>query len=255
MKYGLNPFNVKSLIVGLRYLKMFYESDSLPAGSVDLECLYRGSMLRSQLLVTLYTSAIAENPMLQSSFYDAGDIVQASCHVSRKATRFLTQFEKTCSENELMDVSSHYCMRLAACGRKDTKVMLLIAECLLFSLRYANMDPSDMTQFLLKHKSQDLFKYLPINTKDTLDTLSKAICKKESSYTVKVPWTYALDQVSTRSVVLDNGAARVPCTYLLEACVDQYFTTLQSGLDFAKTAYSTGTECTVECLYNSDTCH
>jgi len=220
---------------------MLYEGDSLPAGSVDLECLYCGSMFRSQLLVLLYTSAVAENPMLQSSFCNASDIVQASCHVSRKGTRILAQFEKCCDENELMDVSSHYCIRLAACGRKDTRVMVLVAECLLFSLRYANMDPSDMSQFLLKHKSKDLFKYLSINTKDTLDTLSKAICKKESSYVVKIPWRYALDQVSTRSVVLDDGAACVPCIYLLEACVGHYFTILQSGLDSAKTAYSTGT--------------
>lgn len=157
---------------------MFYECDSLPAGSVDLECLYCGSMFRSQVLVTLYTSAVAENPMLQSSFCDASDIVQASGHVSRKAIRFLTQFEKCCNENELMDVSSHYCIRLAACGKKDTRAMVLVAECLLFSLRYANMDPSDMSQFLLKHKSKDLFKYLSINTKDRLEALSKAICKK-----------------------------------------------------------------------------
>ena len=226
--------------MGLEFSKMFYECDSLPAGSVDLECLYCGSMFRSQLLITLYTSAVAETPTLQPSFCDASDIVQASGHVCRKAIRFLTQFEKCCNENELMDVSSHYCVRLAACG-KDTRAMVVVAECLLFSLRYANMDPSDMSQFLLKHKSKDLFKYLSIGTKDRLETLSKAICKKESGYIVKIPWRYALNQVSTRSVVLADGAACVPSTYLLEACVDHYFTILQSGLDSAKTAYSTGT--------------
>jgi len=240
MKYGLNPSNAKCLIVGLRCLKMFYESGSLPARSIDLECLYRGSMLRSQILVILYNSAVAENPILQSPLCDATDIVQAGCHVSRRATKLLAQFEKDCSDNELIDVSSHYCTRLAACGRKDTRVVLLVAECLLFSLRYTNMDPNHMSQFLLKHKSKDLFRYLPINTKDTLDTLSVAICKKDSSCIVKVPWTYSLDKVSTRSVVLDNGAASVPCTYLLEACIHDYFTILQNGIDSAKTAYTTG---------------
>lgn len=224
--------------MGLSFRKMFYESDSLPTGSVDLECLYQGTMLRSQLLVTLYKSAIADNPELHSnSTFAAADISQTN--LSAKTKRLVAQFDSTCSENELMDVTSHYCMRLAACGRKGTRHLLLLAESLLFSIRYNKMDPDALSQFLLQHKSMDLFKHLPTSTKE-LNVLSKAICSKDNKHTVMIPWTCVLDLVRARAVTLDSGNAHVPCTYILEACLDHFSSELLKGLDSARAAYRTG---------------
>ena len=220
-------------------LKMFYEDDSLPTGSVGLECLYQGTMLRSQLLVTLYKSAIADNPALHSnSNFTAADISETS--LSAKTRRLVAQFDDNCSENELMDVTSHYCMRLAACGRKDTRHLLLVAESLLFSIRYSNMDPDALSQFILQYKSMDLFKHLPINTPEELNILSKAIYSKDNKHSVMVPWTCVLDLVRSRTVTLDNGNAHVPCTYILQAALDHFCDQLHRGLDSAKAAYKTG---------------
>ena len=219
--------------------KMFYEIDSFPTGSVDLECLYQGAMLRSQLLVTLYKSAIADNPELNSNqIFTAADI--SEINLSRKTTRLVTQFDNACSENELMDITSHYCMRLAACVKKDTRHLLLVAETLLFSIRYTNMDADAMSQFLLQHKSKELFKKLSISTKEELNALSKAICNKDTKYSVTMPWTCVLDLVRSRAVTLNNGNAHLPCTYILQASLDHFSNELHKGLNSAKLAYKTG---------------
>ena len=218
---------------------MFYEADSLPTGSVDLECLYQGTMLRSQLLVSLYKSAIADNPELHSNpTFTAADI--SEINLSRKTTRLVAQFDDACSENELMDITSHYCMRLAACVKKDTRHLLLVAETLLFSIRYNNMDADSLSHFLLQHKSKRLFKKLPISTKEELNVLSKAICDKDTKYSVTIPWTCVLDLVCSRTVTLDSGDARIPCTYLLQASLDHFCSELRNGLNSAKLAYRTG---------------
>lgn len=217
---------------------MFYESDTLPSGSVDLECLYQGTMLRSQLLVTLYKSAIDDNPELHcNSTFSAADVSQIN--VNAKTRRLANQFDKTCSENEVLDVTSHYCIRLAACGRKDTRHLLLVAESLLFSIRYNKMDPDALSQFFLRHKSMDLFKHLPTSVKE-LNVLAKAICSKDNDYSVMVPWTSVVDLVRRRTVTLDSGNAHVPCTYLLQASLDHFCRELHNGLDSAKLAYRTG---------------
>lgn len=218
---------------------MFYENDSLPTGSVSLEGLYQGAMLRSQLLVTLYKSAIAKNPALHSnSNFTAADVSETNLSV--KTRRLVAQFDDSCSENELMDVTSHYCMRLAACGRKATRHLLLVAESLLFSIRYSNMDPDALSQFILQHKSMDIFKNLPINTTEGLNVLSKAIYSKDNKYSVMVPWTCVLDLVRSRTVTLDSGNAHVPCTYILQAALNHFCSELRRGLDSAKAAYKTG---------------
>ena len=218
---------------------MFYEYDSLPTGSVDLECLHQGSLLRSQLLVTLYKTAITENYELHSnSMFTAADISQIN--LCQKATRLVSQFDSACSESGLMDVTSHYCMRLAACGRKDTRHLLLVAESLLFSIRYASMDPDAISQFLLQHKSMKLFKQLPTSSKDELNALSQAICNRNDKYYVNLPWTSMLDLVRSRSVTLNSGNAHVPCTYILQASLDHFYSELCKGLDSAKAAYKTG---------------
>lgn len=218
---------------------MFYESDSLPTGSVDFECLYQGTMLRSQLLVTLYKSAIADSPELHSnSTFTAADISQIN--LCQKVTKLVAQFDNTCNENELIDVTSHYCARLAACGRKETRHLLLVAESLLFHIRYTNMDRDSVSQFLLQHKSKNLFKQLPTSTKDRLDDLSKAICDKDDTCNVKLPWTCVLDLVRSRTVTLNSGTAHVPCTYILQASLDHFCDELRKGLDSARAAYRTG---------------
>ena len=218
---------------------MFYETDSLPTGSVDLECLYQGTMLRSQLLVVLYKSAIADNPELQSNpTFIAADISQIN--LSRNTTKLVAQFDNACSENELMDITSHYCMRLAACVRRDTRHLLLVAETLLFSIRYTDMDADALSQFLLQYKSKELFKRLPTSTKEELNVLSKAIYNKDSKYSVMIPWTCVLDLVRSRTVTLDNGNAYVPCTHLLQASLEHFCSELHEGLTSAKLAYRTG---------------
>lgn len=219
---------------------MFYEADSLPTGSVDLECLYQGTMLRSQLLVTLYKSAIADSPELHSNptFITAADI--SKINLSRKTTRLVAQFDDACSENELMDITSHYCMRLAACVKRDTRHLLLVAEALLFSIRYNNMDADSLSQFLLQHRSKKLFKQLPISTKEELNVLSKAIYDKDTKFSVMIPWTCVLDLVRSRTVTVDSGNAHVPCTYLLQASLDHFCSELRNGLNSAKLAYRTG---------------
>lgn len=218
---------------------MFYETDSLPNGSVDLECLYQGTMLRSQLIVKLYKSAVADNPELHSnSTFTAADI--SHTNLSGKTTRLVAQFDDTCSENSLMDITSHYCMRLAACSRKDTRHLLLVAEALLFSIRFTNMDPDALSQFLLDHKSMELFKQLPIGNNKELNVLSKAIYNKDNKHIVSVPWTCVLDLVRSRTVTLDSGNAQIPCTYLLQASLDHFCSKLREGLDSARVAYRTG---------------
>ena len=225
--------------MGLGFRKMFYETNSLPTGSVDLECLYQGAMLRSRLLVTLYKSAIADNPELHSNpTFTAADI--SEINLSRETTRLVAQFDNACSENELMDITSHYCMRLAACVKKDTRHLLLVAETLLFSIRYTNMDTDTLSQFLLQHKSKELFKQLPISTKEELNVLSKAIYDKDTKCSIVIPWTCVLDLVRSRTVTLDNGNAHVPCTYLLQASLDHFCSELCKGLNSAKLAYRTG---------------
>ena len=218
---------------------MFYDSDSLPTGSVGLECLCQGTMLRSQLLVELYKSAVTENPALHSnSNFTAADVSETNLSV--KTRRLVAQFDDNCSENELMDVTSHHCMRLAACGRKDTRHLLLVAESLLFSIRYNNMDADTLSQFILQHKSMEVFKNLPINSTEELNVLSKAIYSKDNKYSVMVPWTCVLDLVRSRTVTLDSGNAHVPCTYLQQAALDHFCSELCKGLDSAKAAYKTG---------------
>ena len=226
---------------------MFYESDSFPTGSVDLECLYQGAMLRSQLLVKLYKSAIADNPELNSNqTFTAADISEIS--LSQKTTRLVTKFDNACSENELMDITSHYCMRLAACVKKDTRHLLLVAETLLFSIRYSNMDADAISKFLLQHKSKELFKKLSISTDEELNALSKAIYNKDTKYSVMMPWTCVLDLVRSRTITLDSGNAFLPCTYILQASLDHFSNELLKGLNSAKLAYKTGKKSAHEVL-------
>ena len=66
------------------------------------------------------------------------------------------------------------------------------------------------------------------------------ICDKDNTCNVKLPWTSVLDLVRSRTVILNNGTAHIPCTYILQASLDHFCDELCKGLDSARAAYGTG---------------
>ncbi|CAM9896950.1 unnamed protein product [Chrysoparadoxa australica] len=152
---------------------------------------------------------------------------ELATRINEALTKYMkiNSYSDTIEQDLRKDNLSHFILRLAYCRTEELRRWFLSQECVLFRHRLESLPPSELARFItangLSFQAVDAAEKAS-KRDELLSTPSAPMQLFERTAYYKIPFTQAVDLVSTRQVYISGGIAYVPSQRLVNIVVSRF---------------------------------